>query len=116
MSSVGQRERATQNRVVRLFQDHLNYAYLGNWMDRPNNRNIEQGLLTRWLERQGVSEVQEALKPLGGVSMVISALSSKLSSIGAFMAAFEKKWQLCMLLAAMIHRQAWALIFGIGII
>ncbi len=57
MSSVGQRERATQNRVVRLFQDHLNYAYLGNWMDRPNNRNIEQGLLTRWLERQGASEV-----------------------------------------------------------
>jgi len=33
---------------------------------------------------------QEALEPLGGVSMVISALSSKLSSIGAFMAAFEK--------------------------
>lgn len=34
---------------------------------------------------------KEALKPLGGVSMVVSALSSKLSSIGAFMAAFEKK-------------------------
>ena len=34
---------------------------------------------------------QEALEPLGGVTMVISPLSSKLSSIGAFMAAFEKK-------------------------
>jgi len=33
---------------------------------------------------------KEALEPLGGVSMVISTLSSKLSSIGAFMAAFEK--------------------------
>lgn len=33
---------------------------------------------------------QEALEPLGGVSMVVSILSSKLSSIGAFMAAFEK--------------------------
>jgi hypothetical protein len=31
----------------------------------------------------------EALEPLGGVSMAVSALSSKLSSIGAFMAAFE---------------------------
>jgi hypothetical protein len=33
----------------------------------------------------------EAFKPLGGISMVFSCLSSKISSIGAFMAAFEKK-------------------------
>ncbi len=33
----------------------------------------------------------EALSPLGGVSVTVSALSSKLSSIGAFMAAFEGK-------------------------
>jgi hypothetical protein len=32
----------------------------------------------------------EALKPLGGISMVLSCLSSKLASIGAFMAAYEK--------------------------
>ena len=32
---------------------------------------------------------KEALEPLGGVTMVISPLSSKLSSIGAFMAAYE---------------------------
>jgi len=31
----------------------------------------------------------EAFDPLGGVSMTVSALSSKLSSIGTFMAAFE---------------------------
>lgn len=34
---------------------------------------------------------KEVLELLGGVSMVISALSSKISSIGAFMAAFEEK-------------------------
>lgn len=33
---------------------------------------------------------QEALNPLGGVKIVVSPLSSKLSSIGAFLAAFEK--------------------------
>jgi hypothetical protein len=33
----------------------------------------------------------EALSPLGGISMVFSCLSSKISSIGAFMAAFEKE-------------------------
>ena len=35
---------------------------------------------------------KEAFDPLGGVSMVISPLSSKLSSLGAFMAAYEKKF------------------------
>jgi hypothetical protein len=34
---------------------------------------------------------EDALKLLGGISMVVSALSSKISSIGAFMAAFETK-------------------------
>jgi len=37
---------------------------------------------------------QETLEPLGGVSMVVSALSSKLSSLGAFMAAFENRQQI----------------------
>lgn len=40
------------------------------------------------------NQQEEALEPLGGVSMVISALSSKLSSLGAFMAAFEKRKQM----------------------
>ena len=31
MSDVGQKERATQNRVVQLFKEQLDYTYLGNW-------------------------------------------------------------------------------------
>jgi type I restriction enzyme R subunit len=57
MSTVGQRERATQNRVIKLFKDQLNYHYLGNWEDRSINRNIEEGLLTNWLTEQGVNPV-----------------------------------------------------------
>ena len=57
MSSVGQKERATQQRVIRLFQKQLNYTYLGNWIDRSNNRNIEPGLLGQWLQRRGVSDM-----------------------------------------------------------
>ncbi|WP_008318200.1 type I restriction endonuclease subunit R [Leptolyngbya sp. PCC 6406] len=66
MSTVGQRERATQNRVVQLFQTHLGYRYLGNWEARPNNRNIEADLLRSWLTRQGVSEtlIAKALREL----------------------------------------------------
>ena len=34
MSSVGQIEKKTQARVVKLFRDQLAYDYLGDWTDR----------------------------------------------------------------------------------
>ena len=52
MSTVGQIERATQNRVVKLFRETLGYDYLGDWHDRPNNRNIEEDYLRSWLKGQ----------------------------------------------------------------
>ena len=42
MSAVGQAERHTQNRIVKLFRERLSYEYLGNWEDRLNNSNIEK--------------------------------------------------------------------------
>ena len=57
MSIVGQIERITQNRVVKLFQEQLGYTYLGNWETRENNRNIEANLLSQWLRQQGVNDV-----------------------------------------------------------
>jgi len=42
MNEVGQIERITQDRVVKLFQDELGYKYLGNWEERENNSNIER--------------------------------------------------------------------------
>jgi type I restriction enzyme R subunit len=53
MSDIGQKERHTQNRVVNLFRNTLGYDYLGNWQDRPNNRNIEKEILLTWLQQQG---------------------------------------------------------------
>jgi type I restriction enzyme R subunit len=55
MSTVGQKEIMTQKRVIRLFRDDLGYRYLGHWQDREGNSNIEEDLLTGWLERQGHS-------------------------------------------------------------
>ena len=49
MSEVGQSERATQNRVVQLFQQQLDYTYLGNWHKRDHNSNVESDLLTTFL-------------------------------------------------------------------
>ncbi|MGI6588959.1 MAG: type I restriction endonuclease subunit R [Peptococcia bacterium] len=55
MSTVGQIERATQNRIIRLFRDELGYNYLGNWEKRPNNSNIEEELLKSYLTKRGYS-------------------------------------------------------------
>src|ERR1035437_6235795 len=41
MSDVGQIERKAQDRVVKLFQDALDYDYLGNWEYREGNSNVE---------------------------------------------------------------------------
>jgi type I restriction enzyme R subunit len=52
MSKVGQLERETQNRVVKLFQDKLHYRYLGNWEDREGNSNIEEAILIGFLKKK----------------------------------------------------------------
>lgn len=59
----------------------MNFIYAAE--DDP--LDIYRSLLTLY-EQQS-----DALDPLGGVSMVVSALSSKVASVGAFMAAYEKK-------------------------
>ena len=52
MSDVGQKERATQNRVIRLFKERLGYAYLGNWEESERSMPVEDGLLCGYLERR----------------------------------------------------------------
>jgi len=69
MNKIGQLERETQNRVVQLFQNQLNYRYLGNWQDRDNNRNIEIEILKTVL-KQSYSDalISKALYELGKVA------------------------------------------------
>jgi type I restriction enzyme R subunit len=60
-------ERSTQDRVISLFQEKLDYRYLGDWKDRAGNSNIEAGILTAYLQRRGYSpaEISGALYQLG---------------------------------------------------
>ncbi len=58
MSSIGQPERATQNRVIALFRDELDYHYVGDWTDRGGNSNIEENLLSAWLTKRGYTPGQ----------------------------------------------------------
>jgi len=53
MDTVGQREKLTQERVVKLFRDTLKYQYLGDWTDREGNRSVEPDLLRAWLKGRG---------------------------------------------------------------
>ena len=57
MSNVGQRERATQDRVVNFFQKELGYDYLGNWEEREGNRNLEPEFLRKWLLSRNLEPV-----------------------------------------------------------
>ena len=58
MTDIGAKERVTQNRVVRLFQDQLAYTYLGDWRDRPGNSNMEEALVSKYLAGAGYSPEQ----------------------------------------------------------
>ncbi|MBL8326815.1 MAG: HsdR family type I site-specific deoxyribonuclease [Rubrivivax sp.] len=60
-STVGQPERATQKRVLALLCDELGWQYLGDWSERAGNAAIEEGLLTAWLAKRGVSAQQAAV-------------------------------------------------------
>ncbi len=59
MSTVGQKERKTQNQVIKLFTKKLGYDYLGDRHEHLDNRNVEETLLRTFLkEKQGYTEDQ----------------------------------------------------------
>lgn len=55
MKNVGQVERKTQDRIVKLFSNKLGYKYLGDWKDRKDNSNIEEDYLKKYLSKKGYS-------------------------------------------------------------
>ena len=69
MSNVGQRERQTQHRVVKLFKS-MRYDYLGNWEEQERRSGIEEDLLTTWLRKQGVNDtlINKALRQLAAAA------------------------------------------------
>ena len=81
MSTVGEKEKRTQERVVTFFQKTLGYTYLGNYHARQENSNIDTGLLTDWLSSRRhddtiitkvLSELQKAAA-LGGSKKLYEA-------------------------------------------
>lgn len=70
MSTVGQIERATQQRIVKLFSETLGYDYLGNWSDRVGTRNVDMDLSHSFLKSQGYDDalITKALHQLSKVA------------------------------------------------
>ncbi|MDP3929184.1 MAG: HsdR family type I site-specific deoxyribonuclease [Bacteroidota bacterium] len=56
MSTIGQIERATQNRIIQLFVKRLGFKYLGNWEENPANSNVEETLLKPYLKKCGYND------------------------------------------------------------
>ena len=75
MSTVGEREIRTQERVVAFFRDVLGYTYLGHWQDREDNSNIDKARLTDWLSRRGHDDgiIRKVLYELGRASALSSS-------------------------------------------
>lgn len=66
MSTIGQRERATQQRLIQFFVKDLGYRYLGRSAGYAGDSNIDTDILSAWLKRRGVSDtlITRALRQL----------------------------------------------------
>ena len=58
MNYIGKPERASQDRVIRLFQNELGYTYLGDWADQMRTQPVEESILKEYLLGKGYSEIQ----------------------------------------------------------
>jgi len=56
-NSIGKSERASQNRVVQLFQKELGYQYLGDWEKEVRRLPIEEPLLKQYLLGKGYTNI-----------------------------------------------------------
>lgn len=74
-TTIGAKERVTQNRLIELFKRVLKYTYLGNWEKRENNSNVEEEYLSTYLSRRGYTDkeirsattkLKQAANSLGG--------------------------------------------------
>jgi len=57
-TKIGKPERASQDRVIKLFQTELGYTYLGDWEEEVRTQAIEEDILKEYLLGKGYSAIQ----------------------------------------------------------
>ena len=69
-TTIGAKERVTQNRLIGLFRRVLKYTYLGNWEKREGNSNVEEEYLSAYLARRGYTdkEIRSAIAKLNAMT------------------------------------------------
>ena len=53
IDNPSQIEHLSQNRIVKVFREKLDYNYLGVWEERVNKSNIEEDELKKYLTKAG---------------------------------------------------------------
>ena len=78
MNTIGKPERATQNRVIQLFQEELGYTYLGDWQEELRTHPIEEGLLLAYLTKNNKYSRELAQKAVDTLVKAATNLSDDL--------------------------------------
>ena len=76
-TNIGKPERASQDRVIKLFQTELGYTYLGDWEEEVRTQAIEEDILKEYLLGKGYSAIQ-AQKAIDKLVKAANNLSSGL--------------------------------------
>tara|TARA_R110000751_G_scaffold84717_5_gene169335 strand:- start:7324 stop:10350 length:3027 start_codon:yes stop_codon:yes gene_type:complete len=58
MNRIGKPERDSQNRVIQLFQNELDYTYLGDWEEGVRTQPVEEDILKTYLLGKGYSSIK----------------------------------------------------------
>jgi type I restriction enzyme, R subunit len=77
-NQVGKPERASQNRVIQLFQDELGYTYLGDWEEEVRTQPIEEDLLFKYLTKNNRYSSELAQKAVDAIVKAATNLSDDL--------------------------------------
>jgi type I restriction enzyme, R subunit len=77
-NQIGKPERASQNRVIQLFQDELGYTYLGDWEEEVRTQPIEEDLLFKYLTKNNRYSSELAQKALDALVKAATNLSDDL--------------------------------------
>jgi type I restriction enzyme R subunit len=75
---IGKSERSTQDRIIRLFKEHLGYTYLGDWEEQERNQPIEEQLLFDYLIKIGKYSRPLAQKAVDKLVKTATAVSDDL--------------------------------------
>jgi len=77
-NQIGKPERASQNRVIQLFQDELGYTYLGDWEEEIRTQPIEEDLLFQYLTKNNRYSSALAQKAVDALVKAATNLSDDL--------------------------------------